>query len=79
MTRCPSGRYLTTSAIGQPAVVFYLGAQASGPHLAWSIAVLTLRDTRIAEITSFLEPNYFTPFGSRPHWPDRNGHLPSKE
>jgi RNA polymerase sigma-70 factor (ECF subfamily) len=63
MTRCPSWRYLTTSANGQPAVAFYLGAQASGPHLAWSITVLTLRDTRIAEITSFLEPNYFTAFG----------------
>jgi RNA polymerase sigma-70 factor, ECF subfamily len=63
MTRCPSWRYPTTSANGQPAVAFYLGAQASGPHLAWSITVLTLRDTRIAEITSFLEPNYFTAFG----------------
>jgi RNA polymerase sigma-70 factor (ECF subfamily) len=63
MTRCPSWRYLTTSANGQPAVAFYLGAQASGTHLAWSITVLTLRDTRIAEITSFLEPKYFTAFG----------------
>jgi RNA polymerase sigma-70 factor (ECF subfamily) len=44
-------------------VAFYLGAQASGPHLAWSITILTLRDTRIAEITSFLEPSYFTAFG----------------
>jgi RNA polymerase sigma-70 factor (ECF subfamily) len=43
-------------------VAFYLGAQASGPHLAWSITVLTLRDARIAEITSFLEPKYFAAF-----------------
>jgi RNA polymerase sigma-70 factor, ECF subfamily len=44
-------------------VAFYLGAEVSGPHLAWSITVLTLRDSRIAEISSFLEPNYFTAFG----------------
>ena len=60
MTRCPSWRYLPTSANGQPAVAFYLGADAAGPHLAWSITVLTLRGDRIAEITSFLGPDYFT-------------------
>ena len=63
MTRCPSWRSLATSANGQPAVAFYLGVQAAGPHTAWSITILTLRDARIAEITSFLEPSYFTAFG----------------
>jgi RNA polymerase sigma-70 factor, ECF subfamily len=61
--RCPSWRHLRTSANGQPAVAFYLGAQASSPHRAWSVTILTLRDARIAEITSFLEPSYFTAFG----------------
>ena len=63
MTRCPSWRHQLTSANGQPAVAFYLGAGASSPHDAWSITVLTLRGNRIAEITSFLGPGHFTPFG----------------
>ena len=63
MTRCPSWRHQLTSANGQPAVAFYLGADASSPHDAWSITVLTLRGDRIAEITSFLGPDHFTPFG----------------
>ena len=63
MTRCPSWRHQLTSANGQPAIAFYLGAGASSPHDAWSITVLTLRATRIAEITSFLGPGHFTPFG----------------
>jgi RNA polymerase sigma-70 factor (ECF subfamily) len=63
MTRCPSWRYQPTSANGQPAVAFYLGSDASGPHVAWSITVLTLRGDHIAEITSFLGPDHFTPFG----------------
>jgi RNA polymerase sigma-70 factor (ECF subfamily) len=63
MTRCPSWRYLLTSANGQPAVAFYLGADAESPHHAWAIAVLTVRGDRIAEITSFLSPDHFPPFG----------------
>jgi RNA polymerase sigma-70 factor (ECF subfamily) len=63
MTRCPSWRHQLTSANGQPAVAFYLGADTSSPHDAWSITVLTLRGNRIAEITSFLGPDHFTPFG----------------
>lgn len=63
MTRCPSWRYELTSANGQPAVAFYLGADASAPHNAFSITVLTLRDNRIAEITAFLDPGLFPLFG----------------
>jgi RNA polymerase sigma-70 factor, ECF subfamily len=63
MTRCPSWRHRPITANGQPAVAFYLGAQAAGPHNAWSITVLTLHDGRIGEITSFLEPSYFAAFG----------------
>jgi RNA polymerase sigma-70 factor (ECF subfamily) len=63
MTRCPSWRHRLTCANGQPAVAFYLGADASGPHDAWSITVLTLRGCDIAEITSFLGADHFRPFG----------------
>jgi RNA polymerase sigma-70 factor (ECF subfamily) len=63
MTRCPSWRHLPTSANGQPAVAFYLGNDDTGPHHSWSITVLTLRGEYIAEITSFLGPDHFTPFG----------------
>ncbi|MEU5261556.1 sigma-70 family RNA polymerase sigma factor [Amycolatopsis sp. NPDC021455] len=63
MTRCPSWRYRLTSANGQPAVAFYVGADAASPHQAWSITVLAVRDDRIAEITSFLGPEHFPAFG----------------
>jgi RNA polymerase sigma-70 factor (ECF subfamily) len=62
LTRCPSWRYRPTTANGQPAVAFYLGNDQSGPHLAWSITVLTLRDEGIAEITSFLGAEHFPAF-----------------
>jgi RNA polymerase sigma-70 factor (ECF subfamily) len=63
MTRCPSWRHRPTTANGQPAVAFYLGTDAASPHVAWSIAVLTLRGARIAEITSFIGADHFRPFG----------------
>ena len=63
MTRCPSWRHLPASANGQPAVAFYLGNDDAGPHLSWSITVLTLRGEHIAEITSFLGSDHFAPFG----------------
>ena len=63
LTACPSWRFLTTGANGQPAVAFYLWHEADGAHLAWSITVLTLRDERIAEITSFLGAHHFAAFG----------------
>ncbi|MGH3878765.1 MAG: sigma-70 family RNA polymerase sigma factor [Actinophytocola sp.] len=63
MTRCPSWRHLLTSANSQPAVAFYVGADAAGPHTAWSITVLSLRGDHIAEIASFLDADHFPPFG----------------
>ncbi len=63
MTRCPSWRHLVASANGQPTVAFYVGNDDAGPHVAWSITVLTLRGEHIAEITSFLGPDHFAPFG----------------
>jgi RNA polymerase sigma-70 factor, ECF subfamily len=62
LTRCPSWRHRPTTANGQPAVASYLGDDQSGPHLACSITVLTLRDDRIAEITSFLGADHFPAF-----------------
>ncbi|MFG3713689.1 sigma-70 family RNA polymerase sigma factor [Micromonospora sp. NPDC047730] len=62
LTGCGSWRYRPTTANGQPAVGFYLGNDQTGPHLGWSITVLTLRDERIAEITSFLGAEHFPAF-----------------
>jgi RNA polymerase sigma-70 factor (ECF subfamily) len=62
MTRCPSWRFVLTTSNGQLAVACYVGADRAAPHEAWSITVLTLRDDRIAEITSFLGPDHFPPF-----------------
>ncbi|MFB7719967.1 sigma-70 family RNA polymerase sigma factor [Nocardia sp. NPDC056100] len=63
MTRCPNWRHRLISSNGQVAVAFYAGADAVQVHSAWAIAVLTLRDHRIAEITSFLDPGCFELFG----------------
>jgi RNA polymerase sigma-70 factor, ECF subfamily len=63
LTSCGSWRHLPTTANGQPAVASYLREATGDAHLAWSINVLTLRDDRIAGITSFLGRAHFTPFG----------------
>ena len=59
----PSWRHLPTGANGQPAVGFYVGESAAGPHLSWSVTVLTLRGERIAAITTFLGAEHFAGFG----------------
>jgi len=63
LTACGSWRHLPTSSNGQPAVGFYLWNEDAGAHLSWSINVLTLRGEQIAEITSFIGPDHFAPFG----------------
>nr|WP_042187056.1 sigma-70 family RNA polymerase sigma factor [Kibdelosporangium sp. MJ126-NF4]CEL17773.1 RNA polymerase sigma factor [Kibdelosporangium sp. MJ126-NF4]CTQ91003.1 RNA polymerase sigma factor [Kibdelosporangium sp. MJ126-NF4] len=55
--RCGTWTHVPTSANGQPAVAGYLDGAA------WSINVLTLRDDRIAAITSFIGPQHFRQFG----------------
>ncbi|WP_222722072.1 sigma-70 family RNA polymerase sigma factor [Actinomadura alba] len=60
---CGNWRNLPTSANGQPAVASYLWNEDAGAHLGWSINVLTLRGERIADITSFIGPGDFRPFG----------------
>ncbi|HEY0804901.1 MAG TPA: sigma-70 family RNA polymerase sigma factor [Pseudonocardiaceae bacterium] len=63
MARCGSWRSLTTTANGQPAVACYLCRADAGEYAAWSINVLTLRDERIAEVTSFVGAEHFADFG----------------
>ncbi|GAA3839732.1 sigma-70 family RNA polymerase sigma factor SigG [Saccharothrix violaceirubra] len=59
---CGSWRHVPTSANGQPAVAGYLWDDDAGTHLPWSIDVLTLRDDRIAEVTSFVGAEHFPHF-----------------
>ncbi|HUR05428.1 MAG TPA: nuclear transport factor 2 family protein [Nonomuraea sp.] len=61
LTSCGSWRHRPATANGQPAVACYLWNDDAGAHVAWSINVLTLRGERIAEITSFIGPEHFTP------------------
>ncbi|MYW91345.1 sigma-70 family RNA polymerase sigma factor [Amycolatopsis rubida] len=63
MTRCPRWRFRLASANAQPAVAFYLGGSGTVPHEAWSITVLTLREDRICDLTSFLGAAHFPAFG----------------
>jgi RNA polymerase sigma-70 factor, ECF subfamily len=63
LTGCGSWRHHLTGANGQPAVASYLWNEDAGVHRAWSINVLTLRGAHIAEITSFIGPEHFAPFG----------------
>jgi RNA polymerase sigma-70 factor (ECF subfamily) len=62
LASCGSWRHLAVTANGQPAVAFYLRRDGDGPHLAWSVTVLTLRDDRIAALTSFLGDEHFALF-----------------
>ena len=47
----------------------YLWDDAAKAHLAWSIDVLTLREERIAEITSFIGAEHHARFGLPPRLP----------
>jgi RNA polymerase sigma-70 factor (ECF subfamily) len=62
LSRCGSWRHLRTAANGQPAVAGYLRDDA-GAWQAWSVSVFSMRDERIAEITSFLGAEHFTALG----------------
>jgi RNA polymerase sigma-70 factor, ECF subfamily len=60
---CGSWRHLPVSANGQPAAASYLRREDTGPYGAWAVNVLTVRDGRIAEVTSFIGPEHFELFG----------------
>ncbi|SHN43580.1 sigma-70 family RNA polymerase sigma factor [Cryptosporangium aurantiacum] len=61
LARCGSWRHRAATANGQPAVASYLAGPAADPgtYPAWSVNVLTLRDDRIAGITSFIGVDHF--------------------
>jgi RNA polymerase sigma-70 factor (ECF subfamily) len=69
MGTCGTWRHLPTTANGQPAVAAYVCATGVGEHVAWSINVLTLRDDRISDITSFIGAEHFEAFGLPPSLP----------
>ncbi len=57
LSTCGSWRHVPVTANGQAAVAQYLDGRA------WAITVLTVRDERIADITSFLGAGHFAAFG----------------
>jgi RNA polymerase sigma-70 factor (ECF subfamily) len=63
---CGSWHHVPVTANNQPAVASYLSPDPSEPHRAWSIDVLTIREGQIAEVTSFIGEEHFTPFGLPP-------------
>jgi RNA polymerase sigma-70 factor, ECF subfamily len=60
---CGSWRHLPTTANGQPSVGCYLWNEEAGAHRAWAVNVLTLRDGRIADVTSFIGTEHFEALG----------------
>jgi RNA polymerase sigma-70 factor (ECF subfamily) len=63
LTACGHWAHRPVTANGQPAVASYSRPGDDGPYRPWSINVFTLRDGRIAGITSFLDAEEFAPFG----------------
>jgi RNA polymerase sigma-70 factor, ECF subfamily len=59
-------RAIVTGANGQPAVAHYLRAPGEAEYRALAIDVLRFEDGRVAEITSFPEPELFAAFGLPP-------------
>ncbi|HEY2671279.1 MAG TPA: nuclear transport factor 2 family protein, partial [Rugosimonospora sp.] len=59
------GRFwmVETSANRQPAAAAYLRAPGETGYRAFGIAVLRVRDGRLAEVTAFHDPNLFPAFG----------------
>jgi RNA polymerase sigma-70 factor (ECF subfamily) len=60
-------RVIPTRANSQPAFGLYARSDETGAFLASELAVLTLADDRIAEITVFRDPPSLTRFGL-PEW-----------
>jgi RNA polymerase sigma-70 factor (ECF subfamily) len=63
LTGCGAWRHLPTGANGQPSVASYLWSDEAGRYGAWAINVLTLRDEKIVDVTSFIGAEHFAPFG----------------
>jgi RNA polymerase sigma-70 factor (ECF subfamily) len=60
---CGAWRRIPVGANGQPAVGSYLWDDDAGAFLPFAIDVLTVRDNRIAEITTFIGPEHHAAFG----------------
>jgi RNA polymerase sigma-70 factor, ECF subfamily len=60
LTDCGAWRHRFTEANGQPAVASYL--DRGDGYEPWSIDVLTIRDDRIAAVTSFIGAHHFPAF-----------------
>lgn len=56
-------RHLATRANGQLAVAGYVWSEEQATHRAYVLDVLTLRGSRIAAVTAFLDPEVFARFG----------------
>jgi RNA polymerase sigma-70 factor, ECF subfamily len=63
LTGCGTWQHRPAGANGQPAVGCYLWNDEAGRYVGWSINVLTVRDEKIAEVTSFVGPEHFTLLG----------------
>lgn len=63
LSTCGDWRHIPVDANGQAAVACYLRDDDAGVHHAWSVSVLTLRDDRVAAITSFVGADHFPAFG----------------
>lgn len=63
LTGCGTWRHIPITANGQPAVASYSRTADHGPYHCWSINVLTMRDSKISEITSFIGAEHFAAFG----------------
>ncbi|WP_300018179.1 sigma-70 family RNA polymerase sigma factor [Pseudonocardia sp.] len=59
---CGAWRRVPVGANGQPALASYLFDDDAGAFLAFAIDVLTVRDDRIAEITTFIGPEHHAAF-----------------
>ncbi len=60
---CGHWRHRPVSANGQPAVACYLRRTEADPFDAWAVTVLTIREDRIADVTSFIGVEHFATFG----------------
>ncbi|WP_232660865.1 sigma-70 family RNA polymerase sigma factor [Pseudonocardia sp. TRM90224] len=69
MADCGDWQHIEVTANGQPALACYLRKETGGPFLRHGIDVLTIRDDRIVEVTSFLGSEHFDAFGL-PETPD---------
>jgi RNA polymerase sigma-70 factor (ECF subfamily) len=64
LTTCGTWQFRPVTANGQPAVGSYLRPfDETGPHKAWAVNVLTLREDRIGEIISFIGDEAFEAVG----------------